>query len=334
VGIGTPALWIGFIVFVLAMLALDLGVFNRKAHVVSWREASVWSGVWIGLALAFAAAVYVWQGPDVGLQFLTSYFIEKSLSVDNIFVFVLIFSAFAVPEIYRHRVLFWGVLGALVMRGALIGLGTILIEHVAWILYVFGAFLVITGVRMARPGRHEPQPQHNPLVRVAERLIPVTKSFAGGRFLLRRDNQRYATPLLITLVAVETSDLLFALDSIPAIFAITLDPFIVFTSNVFAILGLRSLYFLLAGAVTRFRYLHYALAAILVLVGVKMLLADVYHLPIALSLGLIAAFLAVAIVASLLQARRRDDPTAQRPAQPRPVAAPPRASGIRQRRSG
>ena len=306
--IGTPALWIGFNLFVLAMLALDLGVFNRKAHVVTWREACVWSTVWIGLALAFAAAVYVWQGPDVGLQFLTSYFIEKSLSVDNIFVFVLVFAAFGVPEIYRHRVLFWGVLGALLMRGALIGLGTVLIGHFSWILYAFGAFLVITGLRMARPGKHEPQPQQSPLVRVAERLIPVTKTFAGGRFLVRRHNQMYATPLLITLVAVETSDLLFALDSIPAIFAITLDPFIVFTSNAFAVLGLRSLYFLLAGAFLRFRYLHYALAAILVLVGMKMLLAEIYHVPIALSLGLIAAFLAVAISASLLLPQCREGP--------------------------
>jgi tellurite resistance protein TerC len=300
VSIGTPTLWIGFNLFVLAMLALDLGVFNRKAHVVTWREATVWSTVWIGLAMAFNAAVYIWQGPEVGLQFLTGYLIEKSLSVDNIFVFVLLFTAFGVPAAYQHRVLFWGVLGALVMRGALIGVGTALIASFSWVLYLFGAFLVITGIRMALPGEREVHPERNPVVRITRRLFPVTDTFEGARFLVRRNGRKYATPLLVALVLVETTDLVFALDSIPAIFSITLDPFIVYTSNVFAILGLRSLYFLLAGAVQRFRYLHYGLAAVLVLVGVKMLIAEVYHMPIALSLGLIAAFLAAAIVASLV----------------------------------
>jgi len=317
VSIGTPALWIGFNLFVLAMLALDLGVVNRKAHVVTWREASIWSAIWIGLALAFNAAVYVWQGPEVGLQFLTGYLIEKSLSVDNIFVFVLIFAAFGVPAAYQHRVLFWGVLGALVMRGALIGLGTALIASFSWVLYLFGAFLVITGIRMARPAVHEMHPERNPVVRLARRLFPVTETFEGARFFVQRDSRRYATPLLIALVLVETTDLVFALDSLPAIFSITLDPFIVYTSNVFAILGLRSLYFLLAGAVQRFRYLHYGLAAVLVLVGVKMLIAEVYHMPIALSLGLIAVFLGAAIVASLVGARRGDNAsTDQRHGQP------------------
>ena len=301
--IGTPALWIAFNLFVLAMLALDLGVFNRKAHVVSPREAAIWSAVWIGLALAFNAVIYIWQGSEVGLQFLTGYLIEKSLSVDNIFVFVLLFAAFGIPAAYQHRVLFWGVLGALVMRGALIGLGTALIASFSWVLYIFGAFLVITGIRMARPTQHEMHPNRNPVVRLARRLFPVTEGFEGARFVVRRGGRTYVTPLLIALVLVETTDLVFALDSIPAIFSITLDPFIVYTSNVFAILGLRSLYFLLAGAVQRFRYLKYGLAAVLVLVGVKMLIADVYHVPIALSLGLIAAFLAVAIVASLIYSR-------------------------------
>jgi tellurite resistance protein TerC len=317
VSIGTPALWIGFNLFVLAMLALDLGVFNRKAHVVTWREAGMWSAIWIGLALAFNAAVSVWQGPEVGLQFLTGYLIEKALSVDNIFVFVLLFAAFGVPAAYQHRVLFWGVLGALVMRGALIGLGTALIASFSWVLYLFGAFLVITGIRMARPAAYEMHPERNPVVRLARRLFPVTERYEGARFFVQRDSRRYATPLLIALVPVETTDLVFALDSIPAIFSITLDPFIVYTSNVFAILGLRSLYFLLAGAVQRFRYLHYGLAAVLVLVGVKMLITEAYHLPIALSLGLIAVFLGAAIVASLVGARRRDNASAeQRHGQP------------------
>jgi tellurite resistance protein TerC len=301
-----PVLWIGFNLFVLAMLALDLGVFNRKAHAISWREAIIWSSIWIGLALAFNAVIYVWQGPDVGLQFLTGYLIEKSLSVDNIFVFVLLFTTFGIPAAYQHRVLFWGVLGALVMRGALIGVGAALIASFSWVLYIFGAFLVITGIRMARPSAHEVHPERNPVVRLARRLFSVTETFEGAHFLVRRNSRTFVTPLLIALVLIETTDLVFALDSIPAIFSITLDPFIVYTSNVFAILGLRSLYFLLAGAVQRFRYLKYGLAAVLVLVGVKMLIADIYHMPIALSLGLIAAFLAVAIVASLMRAGRDD----------------------------
>jgi tellurite resistance protein TerC len=305
-GSETLALWIGFNLFVLAMLALDLGVFNRKAHAVSWREAAIWSAVWIGLALVFTVIVYIWQGSEVGLQFLTGYLIEKSLSVDNIFVFVLLFTAFGVPNTYQHRVLFWGVFGALVMRGALIGVGVALISSFSWVLYIFGAFLVITGLRMARPTEHAIHPERNPVVRLVRRLLPVTETFEGGHFLVRRNGRTYVTPLLIALVLVETTDLIFALDSIPAIFSITLDPFIVYTSNVFAILGLRSLYFLLAGAVQRFRYLKYGLAAVLVLVGVKMLIADIYHMPITLSLGLIAAFLAISIIVSLAHARRDD----------------------------
>jgi tellurite resistance protein TerC len=304
--IGTPVLWIGFNLFVLAMLALDLGVFNRTAHAVTLREASIWSVVWIGLALAFNAAVFAWQGPEVGLQFLTSYLVEKSLSVDNLFVLLMVFAAFGVPAAYQRRVLFWGVLGALVMRGAFIALGATLISLFSWVLYLFGAFLIITGIRMALPTEHKVIPERNPVVRITRRLLPVTATFEGPRFLVRRAGHTYATPLLIVLVVVETTDLVFALDSIPAIFSITLDPFIVYTSNVFAMLGLRSLYFLLAGAMQRFRYLNYGLAAVLVLAGVKMLIADVYHLPIALSLGLIAFFLSAAIVASLLRLRRKE----------------------------
>jgi tellurite resistance protein TerC len=287
------------------MLALDLGVFNRRAHIVSWREAALSSAIWIGLALTFDAILYIWQGPDVGLQFLTGYLIEKSLSVDNIFVFVLVFASFGVPAAYQRRVLFWGVLGALALRGVIIGLGTALIASFSWVLYIFGAFLIITSIRMARPVDHQVHPERNPIVRLARRVFPMTGSFEGTRFFVRRDRRLYATPLLIVLMVVETTDLVFALDSIPAIFAVTLDPFIVYTSNVFAILGLRSLYFLLAGAVQRFRYLHSGLAAILALVGAKMLGAEFFHIPIALSLGLIAAFLGIAIIASLLRAPPR-----------------------------
>lgn len=301
--IGTPALWIGFNVCVLALLALDLGVINRKAHVVSFREAALWSAVWIGLSLLFAGALFLWYGPDVGSQFLTGYLIEKSLSVDNIFIFVLLFSSFAVPAEYQHRVLFWGVFGAIVMRGALIGLGTALVETFSWVLYLFGAFLVITGIRLALHQERDVQPDKNPIVRLARRLFPVTEDYQGARFVVRRDGRWWITPLLVILLLLESTDLIFALDSIPAIFAITTDPFIVYTSNILAILGLRSLYFLLAGSIERFGYLKYGLAAILVLVGIKMLVADLYHVPIALSLGAIAGILAISIGASLLTSR-------------------------------
>jgi tellurite resistance protein TerC len=300
--VGTPLLWILFNLFVLGLLALDLGVFNRKAHAVSIREAALWSGVWIGLALLFNAGLLIWQGPTVALQFFTGYLIEKSLSVDNIFIFVLIFSTFAVPAAYQHRVLFWGVLGALVMRGALIGLGTALVDAFHWVLYVFGAFLIVTGIRMALHREEAVHPDTNPVVRLARRLFPVTDGYEGPRFIVRRSDKAWGTPLLIVLLLIESSDLLFALDSIPAIFAVTLDPYIVYTSNVFAILGLRSLYFLLAGSMQRFGYLKLGLAGVLTFVGLKMLLADLYHVPVGLSLAVIAGILGVAIVASLLHA--------------------------------
>jgi tellurite resistance protein TerC len=296
-------LWLGFTGFVLAMLALDLGVFNRTAHVVSYREAALWSGIWIGLALAFNVVLYLWRGPDVALQFFTGYAIEKALSVDNIFIFVLIFSTFAVPAAYQHRVLFWGVIGALVMRGALILGGTALVATFHWVLYLFGAFLIVTGLRMARHRGHAVHPDRNPLLRLARRLVPVTTDYVGPRFLVWQQGRRWATPLLLVLLLVESTDLIFAVDSIPAIFAVTLDPFIVYTSNVFAILGLRSLYFLLARSMQRFAYLKIGLAAVLVFVGAKMLVAGVYHVPIAVSLGVIALILTSAIVASLLRTR-------------------------------
>lgn len=301
-------IWVGFNLFVLAMLALDLGVFHRKAHAVSFKEALGWSGVWIGLALAFNAGLYFWMGPEPALQFLTGYLIEKSLSVDNIFVFVLIFSAFSVPAIYQHRVLFWGVLGALVMRAILIIAGAALLEHFHWIIYLFGAFLIFTGIKMALPAKKEKDITDNPVLKLARRLLPVTDDFVEDRFLLKRAGQWVVTPLFLVLLLVETTDLIFAVDSIPAIFAVTTDPFIIYTSNVFAILGLRSLYFVLAGVIDKFYYLKQGLAAVLTFVGAKMLLVDIYKIPIALSLGVIALILAVAVVASLWRARRQAAP--------------------------
>lgn len=304
--IGTPALWIAFNLFVLAMLALDLGVFNRKAHAPSLKEAAIWSGVWITLALIFSAGLYVWQGPEIGTQFLTGYLIEKSLSVDNIFVFVLIFSTFAVPTAYQHRVLFWGVLGALVMRGVFIALGAALLDAFHWIIYLFGAFLVFTGIRLARHKEQRLHPDKNPLVRLARRFLPITREYAGARFFFRQAGRTWATPLLLVLLVIESTDVVFALDSIPAIFAVSSDPFIVYTSNVFAILGLRALYFVLADVVRRFRYLSRGLAVVLVFVGVKMLLSDLYHIPSVLSLVVVAAILTAAVVASLLRERATD----------------------------
>ncbi len=296
--------WVLFNVFVLAMLALDLGVFHRKAHEVHLREALAWSGVWIALALAFNAALWYWRGGEVALQFLTGYLIEKALSVDNIFVFVLIFSAFGVPAIYQHRVLFWGILGALLMRAVLIAAGVTLIERFHWVIYVFGAFLVVTGIKMAASKDKQVHPERNLVLRLFRRLVPVTPDYHGQHFLVRRDGRRHATPLLVVLVLVETSDLIFAVDSIPAILAITTDAFIVYTSNVFAILGLRALYFALAGVIRMFHYLHYSLSLVLVFVGVKMLIAEWYKIPVAVSLGVVALLLAVAVAASIARPKR------------------------------
>jgi tellurite resistance protein TerC len=295
--------WVGFNLFVLAMLALDLGVFHRKAHVVSLKEAAAWSAVWIALALVFNSGVYFWGGSEPALNFFTGYLIEKSLSVDNTFVFVLIFSAFSVPAAFQHRVLFWGILGALLLRGTLILVGSVLLKEFHWIIYVFGGFLILTGIRMAFQRHAEQHPEDNPLVRLVRRLLPMTNGYEGDRFFVRRAGRWLATPLLLVLLSVEFTDLIFAVDSIPAIFAVTQDPFIVYTSNVFAILGLRSLYFVLAGVVDKFYYLKLGLSAILVFVGMKMVLADVYKIPVAISLLVIAAMLAIAVAASLLRAR-------------------------------
>ncbi|MDQ1348221.1 MAG: tellurite resistance protein TerC [Acidobacteriota bacterium] len=297
-------LWAGFNLFVLAMLAIDLGVFHRQAHAVSLREASIWSAVWIALALVFSLGVWKFLGPQPGVEFLTGYLIEKSLSVDNIFVIALLFAYFKVPDQYQHRVLFWGILGALVMRAAFILAGAALLERFHWIIYLFGAFLVLTGIKMAFAPEQGLEPEKNPIVRLVRRLMPVTSDFRGSSFFVREGGRLAATPLFLVLVMVEFTDLVFAVDSIPAIFAVTRDPFLVYTSNVFAILGLRSLYFLLAGVMHKFEYLKLGLAAILVFVGAKMALVDWVKIPSGISLGVIAAILAVAVAASLLKARR------------------------------
>ncbi|HET7293642.1 MAG TPA: TerC family protein [Vicinamibacteria bacterium] len=299
--IGTPALWAGFTTFVLAMLALDLGVFHRKAHRVGLREALAWSVVWVTLALAFGAGLWHFYGEQRGLEYLTGYLIEKALAVDNIFVFVVLFSAFAVPAAYQHRVLFWGILGALAMRAVFIVLGAALIQRFHWVLYLFGAILLVTGVKLlARPG-DTPQPERNPLFRLFRRLVPSVGEYHGERFTVVKDGRRYATPLLLVLAAIEASDLVFAVDSIPAIFAVTQDPFIVYTSNIFAVLGLRAMYFLLADVVTRFEHLKTGLALVLVFVGAKLLVADLYAVPTLASLAVVATLIAGSVVVSLLR---------------------------------
>jgi len=299
----TPAryyLWIAFNVFVLGMLAIDLGVFHRKAHAVTTREATVWCFVWISLGLIFNAGIYIWMGPEKGLEFFTGYLIEYSLSVDNIFVFIIILSYFSVSPAHQHRVLFWGILGALVMRGVFIGVGALLLQAFHWVIYIFGAFLVFTGIKMITNEDTSVHPEDNPVIKVLRRVMPITSDFEGQRFFVKRDGKWAATPLFVVLLVIESTDLIFAVDSVPAIFAVSQDPFIVYTSNVFAILGLRSLYFLLAGVMDLFIYLRYGLGVVLGFVGVKMLLADIYKIPIGLSLAVVAGVLAISIVASLL----------------------------------
>ncbi|HYO77806.1 MAG TPA: TerC family protein [Thermoanaerobaculia bacterium] len=298
------SMWVGFSLFVLLMLALDLGVFHRKAHAVRMKEALAWSAVWIGLAFVFNALVYFWYGEQKALEFLAGYLIEKTLSVDNVFVFVVLFGAFAVPREYQHRVLFWGVLGALVMRAVCIAAGAALLQHFHWVIYIFGALLVVTAVKLLRQKNETIDPSRNPLYRMFAKRIPSVPEYDGEKFFTIRNGKRYATPLLLVLLAIEATDLVFAVDSIPAIFAITNDPFIVYTSNVFAILGLRALYFVLADVVDKFVYIKPALAVILGFVGVKMLLMEVYKIPIAVSLGVIASTLVIAAVASVLHQRK------------------------------
>jgi tellurite resistance protein TerC len=294
-------LFVGFNAFVLVMLALDLGVFHRHAHVVSLRESITWTFVWIALALVFNAGVWHYAGEQKALEFFTGYVIEKSLSVDNVFVFALLFSYFAVPPLYQHKVLFWGVLGALIMRAIMIGLGAALIAKFAWIIYIFGAFLILTGVKMIVKQEEEIHPERNPVVRLFKRMMPVTKDYHGDRFFVIEQGRRAATPMFVVLLLVEFTDLIFAVDSIPAIFAVTTDPFIVYTSNIFAIMGLRSLYFALAGVMDTFHYLKVGLGVVLSFVGVKMLLSHTaYKIDTLVSLGVIVGILAIAVVASLV----------------------------------
>jgi tellurite resistance protein TerC len=292
--------WAGFVGFVLAMLALDLGIFHRTAHEVRAKEAGIWTAVWVALAMLFAAGLTYFYGSATGLTFLTGYVIEESLSVDNIFVIVLIFDYFRVPKSCQHRVLFYGILGALMMRGLFIGLGTLLLARFHWVLYLFGAMLIVTGIRMAIKRDDQFEGEKNPIVRAMRRLLPLTEDFHGKNFFVVEAGRRVATPLLLVLVLVEFTDLIFAIDSIPAIFGVTQDPFIVFTSNIFAVLGLRSLYFLLAAVVDRFYLLKYGLALILTFVGVKMLGDRFFHIEILPSLAIILGVLAASVVASMV----------------------------------
>ncbi len=303
-----PWHWVGFILVVLIFLALDLGVFHRQAHVIKFKEALVWTVVWFTVAMAFALSLApmmleTW-GREETIEFITGYIIELSLSMDNVFVIALIFAYFSVPLQFQHRVLFWGILGALAMRGLMIWLGTELISRFAWMLYVLGAFLVFTGIKMIFAPEEEVHPEKNPFIRLARKLFPVTTQFDGQKFVTELEGRRALTPLALVLVMVETTDLIFAVDSIPAIFAVTQKPFIVFTSNVFAILGLRSLYFVLAGAIGYFRFLKLGLSVVLSFIGLKMLIAKWYHISTSLSLVVVAGIILASIAASIVAARR------------------------------
>lgn len=299
-------LWITFNVFVLGMLALDLGIFHRKAHTVSIKEASIWSAVWILLALTFNLGIYFVWGQEKALEFLTGYVIEKSLSVDNLFVFLMIFQYFATPAIYQHRVLFWGIVGALFMRAIFIAAGAALLENFHWMIYVFGGFLVVTGIKMLLQDDEKLEPDKNPVVRLFQRWVPITNEYQGQHFFVRKEGKIYATLLMLVLVVVEATDVIFAVDSIPAIFAITRDPFIVYTSNVFAILGLRALYFMLAGVMAMFVYLKVGLSFVLCFVGAKMLIVDFYKVPVGVSLGVVGGILILSVVVSILTRWKQD----------------------------
>lgn len=310
---GSPLLWVGFTAFVLAMLALDLGVFHRKTHEVPVREALAWTAVWVSLALSFNVGIYFWFGLERALEFLTGYVIEQALSVDNLFVFIVIFQVFAVPPRLQHRVLFWGILGALVMRAVFIVLGAALIESFHGVIYLFGAFLLFTGIKLLVQRGEEVHPERNPLFRLFRRFVPSVREYREGNFTVVEGGKRYATPLLLVLVAIEATDIVFAVDSIPAIFAVTTDPFIVYTSNIFAILGLRSLYFALAGMMGKFHYLKFGLSLVLVFVGTKMLVAGIYKVPILVSLCVIVALLGGSIVVSWLRPPFQTDLPDERP---------------------
>ncbi|HEX9655690.1 MAG TPA: TerC family protein [Bacteroidota bacterium] len=298
-------LFVCFNAFVLLMLALDLGVFHKKVHVVTVREAAWWSVVWITLSLLFGAGLFHFMGKQAGLEFLAGYLLEKSLSVDNIFVFILIFSYFGVPPQLQHRVLFWGVLGALIMRALFIALGVVLITRFDWILYIFGFILVVSGWKMMRSGEVEVHPERNFILRMAKKMFPVEVGYDSPRFILRKGGKIHITTLFLVLIAVETTDVIFATDSIPAVFGVTHDPFIVYSSNVFAILGLRALYFVLAGVMTTFFYLKPGLSIVLIFIGMKMLAADLVHVSIGISLGVIGVILTVSVIASIIRNKKQ-----------------------------
>jgi len=300
----SPVLWTVFAVVIVAMLALDLGLFNRKAHVIRLREAFLWSAVWISLALSFSGLVNYWMGSQKALEFLTGYLVEESLSVDNLFVFLIIFAYFRVPRQYEHKILFWGIVGVLVTRGIFITVGVALIERFSWVLYLFGAVLIFTAVKLAMEKDKEVHPENNPVLKFFKKLMPVTPDYEGSRFFLRKGDKLWATPLFVVLLVIESTDIVFAIDSVPAVLGITQDPFIVYTSNVFAILGLRSIFFLLSGIMNLFHHLHYGLAFILAFIGAKMLLSGYVHIPIGIALSVIAGTLALSILASLIWPRK------------------------------
>jgi len=303
--------WLVFNVFILAMLAIDLGVFHRKPHAITIKASLIWTAVWVVLGLLFGVGVWYYQGSESGLEYLTGYLIEKSLSVDNIFVFLIIFQYFHVSAKHQHTVLFWGILGALVMRAIFIFAGVALITKFAWVQYILGAFLIFTAIRTAISTEQRVHPQNNPVLKLARKIMPVTDDYRDGHFIVRESGKWMATPLLMVLLVVETTDLIFAVDSIPAILAITKEPFIVYSSNAFAILGLRALYFALAGLMERLRYLHYGLAAVLGFVGVKMLIETWVHIPVFVSLGVVAGLLTISVVASLAIKGVDEKPAAQ-----------------------
>ncbi len=298
--------WVAFNIFVVVMLALDLGFFHRQARVIRIKESLVWSAIWVVLALLFNLGIYLWRGSQTALEFLTGYLIERSLSIDNIFVFLLIFSYFRVSPLYQHKVLFWGILGAMFTRVIFIVAGVALIREFYWIIYIFGGFLILSGVKMALQKNQEINPERNPVLRLFRRFMPVTNHFEEGNFFVKRDGRSLATPLFIVLLVVESTDVIFAADSIPAILAITLYPFVVYSSNVFAILGLRALYFTLAGIMRLCVTLHYGLSAILVFVGIKMILAEIYKIPVGFALGIIATILAISVIVCLVRPRREE----------------------------
>jgi tellurite resistance protein TerC len=290
-------LWAGFVLFVISMLTLDLGVFHRKAHVVTFREAAAWCSFWVSLALLFNLGIFLWRGKDAGTEFLTGYIIELSLSVDNVFVWLVILSYFAVPAQYQHRVLFLGILGAIVMRGVFIAAGVTLLDMFHWLIYIFGAFLIVTGIKLVRR-QEEIHPERNPVLRLARRFIPVTSNYEGQHFFIRRNGKLMATPLFMVLLVVEATDLVFATDSVPAILAITRDPFIIWTSNVFAILGLRALFFLVGGVLRGFRYLNVGLALALGFVGMKMVISGFYKMPTLWALCVVVGILGMTMLLS------------------------------------